>query len=398
MKTGGGFDPGNPGHQYKQRIDKAFVENLVNLAIQIQQVPAPTFQELKRAKFVHDLFLREGLQDVYMDSVGNVYGCLKGPGQTGARKMPPVVITAHLDTVFPMETDLAIRREKGRILGPGIGDNSLGVAGLLGLVWLLHHENGRSDLPGDMWLVANVGEEGLGNLRGMTALVDCFGKNVLAYIVLEGLSLGQVYHKGLGVTRFRITAQTPGGHSWVDYGRPSAIHELAGLITRLTNLHLAKLPRTTLNIGMIQGGTSINTIASEASLELDLRSEKSEMLADLVRQVKQLVSDANRKNVEMTCELIGERPGGKIEASHPLVRAAQRSLEAQGIKHHLSIGSTDANLPLSRGYPAVCVGLTRGGGAHTNLEYFLEEPLHKGMSQLCLLVTTLFQEANKDEG
>jgi tripeptide aminopeptidase len=377
--------------QRTRAIYQPLVERLVELAIQIQQIPAPTFQEHIRAKFVRDLFRQENLADVSLDQAGNVYGCLKGIGSKGEPgkdvQKPAVVVSAHLDTVFPAETDLTFRREKGRVFGAGIG-----VAGLLGLVWGLRQDEFSQNFPGDLWLVANVCEEGLGNLRGMRALVDRFGSEVLAYIVLEGMSLGQVFHGGLGVSRFRITTTTPGGHSWVDYGRPSAIHELAAFIMRLTALKLPQKPRTTLNVGVVKGGTSVNTIASQASIELDLRSESTRALSSLTGQVKDLVEESNRHNIGFTCELIGERPSGKIPASHPLVRIARRSLEAQGIKPGLSTGSTDANLPLSRGYPAVCIGLTRGAGAHTTREYFLTAPITQGMSQLHMLVETIFQE------
>lgn len=375
------------------------VQNLVDLAVEIQQIPAPTFHEQARADFVYKLFQKEGLVDGSIDSAGNVYGCLKGktpglPAQrapSGAGKTPIVVVSAHLDTVFPQETNLRVRREHGRIMGPGVGDNSLGVAALLGLVWSIQQER-KVALPGDVWLVANVGEEGLGNLKGMSAIVDRFGSNALAYIILEGMSLGQVFHRGLGVARYRITTRTAGGHSWVDYGRPSAIHELAALITHLTALRLSKKPRTTLNVGVINGGTTVNTIASQASLELDLRSESAIVLKNLSNDVERLVIEANRENVEVFSELIGSRPVGQIPVTHPLVKIARRCLEYQGIKPHLSIGSTDANLPLSRGLPAICIGLTHGAGAHTIDEYFTTEPLSRGLAQLHMLVETILRE------
>ena len=202
---------------------------------------------------------------------------------------PAIIVTAHSDTVFPLDTDLTISYQPGTIHGPGIGDNSLGVAGLFGLLWQLRQS--ETTLPGDLWLVANVCEEGLGDLKGMRAVVDRFGDEPRAYIVVEGMALGQVYHRGLGVQRYRITAKGQGGHSWVDYGTPSAIHELATLVTRIAALKLPEKPRTTLNVGIISGGTSVNTVAAEASLQLDLRSEGREALASLIQQVETLVTD-----------------------------------------------------------------------------------------------------------
>src|SRR5687767_9255743 len=240
---------------------------LIDLAIEIQQIPAPTFEEAKRASFVHGLFAQETLQDVSIDKTGNVYGRLPRPqGQKSAAN--PLIVSAHMDTVFPADTDLRVTRQPERIYGPGLGDNSLGVATLFGLKWMLCEQN--ISLGGDVWFVANVCEEGLGDLRGMKAVVDRFGAGVCAYLVIEGLALGHVYHRAVGVKRYRITARTSGGHSWSDYGRPSAVHELARLVVQLTSLALPSHPRTTMNVGKIAGGTSVNVIASEATLDLDL--------------------------------------------------------------------------------------------------------------------------------
>jgi tripeptide aminopeptidase len=314
-----------------------------------------------------------------------VYARLPGQGHTR-----PLVVTAHLDTVFPIETPLEAIFTPEKIAAPGIGDNSLGVAGLFGLVWALRQQE-LSPLPGDIWLAANVGEEGLGDLGGMKAVVERFGDQPAAYLVIEGMSLGRVYHRGLGVQRYRVTVQTPGGHSWVDYGSPSAIHELAVLVTRLNALVLPEQPRTTLNVGIIQGGTSVNTIAAEAHLELDLRSEEVDTLAQLIEQVEQLIAASNRTGVVVTAQIIGRRPAGEISAEHPLVRLALSCLEAQGVQPKLNIGSTDANIPLSRGLPAICIGLTSGGGAHTTSEYILTQPLVQGLRQLVEMVRGAFK-------
>jgi tripeptide aminopeptidase len=366
-------------------MNTVLTNRVIELALQIQQIPAPTFQEGERAAFVQACFQAEQLHDVAMDALGNVYARLPGSGQGR-----PLVVSAHLDTVFPAGTKLRLVRQAEKIYGPGIGDNSLGVAGLFGLLWSLR-QNGRS-LPGDLWLVANVGEEGLGDLCGMRAVVDRFMDQPLAYLVLEGMALGQVYNRGLGVRRYRIAAHTAGGHSWVDYGTPSAVHELAGLTSRLASLSLPDNPRTTLNIGVIQGGFSVNTIASQAHLELDLRSEEPQALAALAALVEKMVATANRAGVGFTAELIGSRPVGEIPSNHPLVTLALRSLKTADVPTYLNIGSTDANIPLSRGLPAVCLGLTLGDGAHTLDEYILTQWLPRGLSQLSFLVQDLFQE------
>lgn len=375
-------------------IDTRLLARILDRTIEIQQIPAPSLAESQRAQFVFSQFEAEGLQNVEIDEVGNVYARLPGAGQA-----PPLVVSAHLDTVFPVSTSLDLRRDEERICGPGIGDNSLGVAGLFGLVWSLgrkspqhrgHPVQSASSLAGDLWLVANIGEEGLGNLCGMRAVVERFGRSVLAYLVIEGMALGQVYHRGLAVQRYRISTHTSGGHSWVDYGRPSAIHELAELVVRLNALEVPAKPRSSLNVGVIRGGISINTIASDAHLELDLRSESAASLEGLARQVVELVAKAGKPGVQICIEIIGERPSGEIPATHPLVQLAKRCLRAQGLQPNLTIGSTDANIPLSRGLPAVCLGLSTGYGAHTTEEFIYTRPLASGVAQLVAFVEGVF--------
>ena len=359
---------------------------LLDLAIAIQQIPAPTFHEAERARFVQTRFDEEGLADVRIDSAGNVHARL-----AGSRPGKVLVVSAHLDTVFPISVNLRCEREPERILAPGIGDNSLGVAGLFGLVWALreHHLN----LSTDLWLVANVCEEGLGDLRGMRAVVEHYGDDPQAYIILEGMALGQIYHRGLGVRRYRITVQTAGGHSWIDYGQPSAVHELTGLSSHITALELPRKPRSSLNIGIISGGSSVNTIAAEAMLELDLRSEGAETLEVLAAQVAQIVHEAERPGVSVKMEIIGQRPSGQIPIEHPLVRLAKDCLLKVGIEPQLNIGSTDANLPLSRNIPAVTIGLTTGGRGHSVHEYIYLSPLEKGMEQAMELVCRVGESA-----
>ncbi|MDL1911484.1 M20/M25/M40 family metallo-hydrolase [Chloroflexi bacterium CFX6] len=364
------------------------IERIIELAIRIQQIPAPTFHERKRAEFVRELFEEEGLEDVSIDEAGNVYGLLSNV--TGQKSnVKPLIVSAHLDTVFPFEMDLSVRREGERVYGIGIGDNSLGVAALFGLMWMLTSPQPSSERRGggDIWFVANVGEEGLGDLRGMKAVVDRFGSDVLAYLVLEGMALEHVYHKAIGVKRYRITAKTQGGHSWSDYGQPSAVLELSKLVVQLSSLKLPSKPRTTMNVGRINGGTSINAIPAEAWLELDLRSEEQDELAELVSGVERLIEAANKPGVRVEAEAIGTRPAGEMSADHPLVKLAQACLVEQGLEATLTSGSTDANVPLSRGYPAVVLGVTKGGGAHTRNEFIETAFVEKGMRQLARFVS-----------
>ncbi|MEY2818656.1 MAG: hypothetical protein RL275_2119 [Chloroflexota bacterium] len=355
-------------------------KKVLDLAIQIQQISAPTFAEGPRGEFVRDLFIQEKLEDVSMDSLGNVYARLAGK----QKKARALIVSAHLDTVFPAGTKLQIKEEAGKVFGPGIGDNSIGVAALFGILWAIRER--KIELKHDVWFAANVGEEGLGDLRGMRGVVERFGKDEIGYLVLEGLALGHVYHRAIGVRRYRIAAKTRGGHSWSDYGQPSAVHELAALITQLTQIRLPREPRTTMNVGTILGGTGVNVLAAEAKCELDLRSEDPAVLAKIVSQVEDIILHWNHEGVKIQAEIIGERPAGQIMADHPIVKLAVECLQAQGMDASLTTGSTDANIPLSKSIPAVVMGVTTGGGAHTLSEYIDTEPIEKGMESLVRFV------------
>lgn len=361
-----------------------FVKSVIELACTIQQIPGPTFLETERAAFMFEQFKSLGLLDVTLDSAGNVLGRL--PGASNAR---PLVVSAHLDTVHPLGTSLDLQHFEDRIVGPSIGDNSLGLAGLLALPRMVAAR--QFSLPGDLWLVANVAEEGLGNLKGMQAVVDRFGSGPIAYLVLEGMGLGNVLHRGLGVERYKVSVHTPGGHSWADFGQPSAIHELCALVNRLTSLPLPHHPCTSLNVGMIQGGTSVNTIADRAWLELDLRSEDSQTLMHLVNQVHEVVRSASRPDVQASLVLIGKRQAGSLSTTHPLVELARQVITQIGMQPHLDTASTDANLPLSRKYPSICIGLTLGNNAHSKDEFILTAPVEDGLRQLYELVTRAWE-------
>lgn len=349
----------------------------------IQQIPSPTFHEEQRAEFMLVEFKRAGLAQVERDSVGNVLA--RWPGGDGRS----LVVSAHLDTVHDAPIPLPLERSETHIAGPGIADNSTGLAGLLALA--KHLAQTRPRYPGDVWLVANVCEEGLGNLAGMRALVGRFGEQARAYLVLEGLGLGQVCHRGLGVNRLQVTAETAGGHSWVDFGIPSAIHELSKVVAKLSDLRLPENPRSSLNIGMIQGGTSINTIADRAHFQLDLRAVNQDALLQLNERAMQVIRSHEKVGVKITVEQIGMRPAGEIPQDHSLVRLALEVLDQLKIASALEIGSTDANFPLSQHYPAICIGMTRGNFPHTSREFIETEPLQAGFAQLRMLLDRVWQ-------
>lgn len=366
------------------KIDPHLLEAMIHHTARIQQIPAPTFHEQQRAAYLNAEMVRLGMDEVFQDDVGNVYARWRGSDRL------PLVITAHLDSVHPDQPPLPLEVTTGKMTGPGVADNALGLAGLLAIgQWLV--DTSRR-FPGDIWLVADVGEEGLGNLSGMKAVVDRFGEEVQAYLILEGLGFGQVCHRGLGVARYRITASTAGGHAWVNYGTPSAIHELAVVIHNLAEIVLPARPRTSLNVGMVHGGTSINTIAASASCEVDLRSEDQTTLNRLVNRVKRILAARTRKGVKFDMDVIGIRPAGGLRPSHPLVKLVLECLAEMHVPATLEVGSTDANIPLSRGIPAVCLGLSRGGAPHTAQEYLEIPPIRQGLQQVIEMIEMVWDK------
>ncbi len=381
-------------------ISEETVNRLLETAIAVQQVPAPTFDEFARARLVQDAFSRAGLADVAIDDLHNVYGRIPGAGSESPSSGDPgsevdsggacLLLTAHLDTVFPAGTDLTVRRTPGRISAPGIGDNSLAVAALIELPRLLR-ESGVT-LARDCWLIANVCEEGQGDLRGSREVLRRFGRSPFAWIVLEGGFLGRICFRGVGSLRYRISVRTGGGHSWFDFGRPSAIHVLVDLAQQLTHLRVPSHPKTTFNIGVIQGGASVNTIAESAHLELDLRSEDPDAFNELIAQVDRLRVAFAPADAEVNWEVIGRRPAGSLPADHPLVASALAALSEAGFDAEAidtSPASTDANTPLASGAPAVCIGLARGYNLHRLDEYIETDGLGTGLAQLLLLLQKL---------
>lgn len=357
------------------------LERFLERTISIQSIPAPTFSESARAAWIHKQFSQFDLPPPEQDPIGNTY--LRIPG--GDRL--PLVISAHLDTVFPIDACLAIQRTTDRLIGPGVGDNAVAVAGLLELAQDLPSQS----LPGDVWLVANVGEEGLGNLMGMRQVISRFGNRISAYIVLEGMALGHIYHKGLPVRRFRITAEGQGGHSWIHHGRESAIHALLVIGNEIIQTPLPTKPKTTLNIGSFHGGTTINSIARQAYFDLDVRSESMEVLDQIADTIQKSNAKYDEKEIRITSSVIGERPGGGIREDHPLVLSAIQALLSVGeTTYFLEPGSTDASMPLSMGLPAICVGLTRGAGAHSMEEFIEIPPLAQGYEALLHLIQSAF--------
>ncbi|MGH2538355.1 MAG: M20/M25/M40 family metallo-hydrolase [Candidatus Promineifilaceae bacterium] len=365
---------------------EAELKATIEQVIAIQQIPAPTFAESRRADHIQAQFGRLGLSDVSQDDSFNVYGRL--PGEMAAR---PVVVTAHMDTVFPLGTDLSLKPEaggadgRGRLAGPGLADNSAGVGGLLASAGALRRFHLRT--VQDVWFVANTREEGLGNLSGMRAVVERFGREA-TYLVVEGGSFGHIYHQAVGVRRFRLEVSTAGGHSWGDFGAPSAIHVLCRLVADVGRLTLPAEPKTTYNAGLIGGGTGVNTIAASAECLLDLRSQEMDALEALVGAVEGLVAAAAAEpGVQVALTTVGDRPAGTLPRQAAPVALAAEALEAVGCQNiRFMAGSTDANIPISQGIPSVCVGLAESGNTHRLDEYIDFSCFPQGLQQLLLLI------------
>jgi tripeptide aminopeptidase len=370
----------NTYRQLDQALLPAITEWVVQQALSIQQVPAPTFFEKQRATHVFDQMKQLGLQDLDIDEKNNVYGRYRDEDS----QQPAVMIIAHTDTVFPMGTDLTTRRENGIIYGPGLGDNSIGVAGMLGIAEWFRTQSMK--LPCDLWFVATSREEGLGDLGGIRAAFERLQSRVKCVINIEGLAFGHLYYAGIAVRRLHITAHAEGGHSWLHFGNQSAIHGLIELCSKIIAITPPTSPRSTYNIGIIEGGQSVNSIAAQASIWLDLRSEKQDTLNTLEQQVQACIQACTRPALRFEVEIVGDRPAGQISVEHPLIQGAMQALRQVGERGVLEVGSTDGNIPLSKGVPTVTVGVTRGGNAHRLDEYVELEPVSAGMQQIVTLV------------
>jgi tripeptide aminopeptidase len=363
----------------------AVTPDVLELTALISAVPSPTGEETAKSLLVERLLATAGLA-AERDAIGDVVGVI--PGQSGSQPgTPRLLIAAHIDTVFPIATPLEVKRSADRLSGPGVGDNSVAVAAAIKLADLLRI---AGEVPAvDVLLTGNVGEEGLGNLRGIREVLAS-RSDIGAVVALEGHNLGRVTHVAVGSRRFRITVKGPGGHSWGDFGRPNAIHGLSRLIAELDAIPLPRSPKTTLNVGMISGGVSVNTIAPEASCLLDLRSIDESALRRLSDRVTRLVERSSRGDaVVYTADSIGERPAGVVSADSPIVRIAAGTLSALGLEPSFDASSTDANVAIAAGIPAVCIGLTTGGNVHRTDEFIDLEPVSNGVAQLALLTLAL---------
>jgi tripeptide aminopeptidase len=358
---------------------QSILPELIQEVITICEIPAPTFAEERRSEYVHERMSGLGLADVTVDAIGNVSGRIRGTGGG-----PTVLLAAHIDTVFPIETNIRVKTDGEILRAPSVGDNSASVATMLYTARILLED--RISLPGDVIFTATVGEEGLGNLRGIRAIIERYRSEVDYVFPLDG-SLGSMVRQGVGSRRFRLTVASEGGHSWGAFGAPSAIHSLGRMIAQISEIRVPANPKTTFNVGTISGGTSVNTIAARAEAVIDLRSLDLDELRRLEERVRRIVSDlARQSGVEANLELLGDRPAGIIPEEHPLCAVVRRVHYQLGIQTRSYPSSTDGNVPLALGIPAVTVGVTLGGNGHRLDEYIHTTPLAKGLAQVVLLL------------
>jgi acetylornithine deacetylase/succinyl-diaminopimelate desuccinylase-like protein len=359
-----------PAHARLAARDDAILRTQITVA----QIAAPTGEEQERGGWIARRFRDCGLSDIHTDDAGNVVG-----RRDGNAELPPVVICAHLDTVFPRDTDLSIRRDGDRLVGPGINDNGRGLAVMLALAAEIDGVRLRTQHP--IEFVATTGEEGLGDLRGAKHYFANRGREAHAMVALDGAGDERIIHRALGSRRFRVSYSGPGGHSWAAFGVPNAVHAAANAASRLASLPLPSSPRTTLSVGRIGGGLSVNSIPDRAWLEIDSRSTSATALDDIERAIRTIAmiaaDDENAKraggtrSLAVEVESIGARPCGETPADHSLVQAALEATRLVGRQPDLALASTDANVAISHGIPAIAIGAGgRGGDAHTRSEWF----------------------------
>lgn len=364
--------------------------------IRICSIPATPFAEQARAQYLAERFRQLGLDDVTIDEEGNCIGLQKGRSSS-----PLIVVSAHLDTVFENGTDFTVRREGDRLLAPGISDDGCGLVALIAIVQALR--TAKIQTEGSILFVGTVGEEGEGNLRGVRHLLtrgSWSRQNIDAFLSFDGPGIDRITNRALGSRRYRVEFTGPGGHSWGDFGLPNPVHALGRAISRLAAYPVPRDPRTTFNVGSIEGGTSVNAIPARAAMEVDLRSagdaELKRLDAFFRRAMKEATDEENATRrpgdapLKLHADLIGERPSGETPANSLLVKLAIESTRLLGVEPRLDQSSTDSNLPISLGIPAITLGAGGTSGAsHTLAEWYDPRGRDQGLKRGLLVILGL---------
>jgi tripeptide aminopeptidase len=353
----------------------------------ICSIPASPFGERERAEYLSQKFRELGLAEVEIDEEGNCLGLIKGASQS-----PLVVVSAHLDTVFSKDTDFTVTRRDSRLFAPGIADDGCGLVALIALAQAIQTE--RIPLEGSLLFVGTVGEEGEGNLRGVRHLFTKgrWASHVDAFLSFDGPGVDRITNRALGSRRYRVELSGPGGHSWGDFGVPNPVHAIGRAISRLAGYPAPKDPRTTFNVGRIEGGTSVNAIPRSAVMEVDLRSaaqsELQRLDAFFRRAMRDAADEENARRragdplLKLKLDLIGERPTGETPTDSPLVELALEATKMLGFEPRLDQSSTDSNLPISLGIPAITLGAGgTSGSSHTLDEWYDPRDRDKGLKR-----------------
>lgn len=360
--------------------------------IRLTEIPAPEFNEARRGEFLKSLFEAAGLQ-VRTDKIGNVIA--ERPG-TDAKSV--ILLVAHLDTVFPASADVRVKREANRLTAPGIADNGAGLAALVGLARALSESRIRTTKT--IVLAGDVGEEGEGNLRGIRALVESYGSRLAAVIAIDGASIEHITTQGIASQRAEVTITGAGGHSWSDFGAPNPITALARAIVKFSSVAVPDDPRSSFNFGVIEGGTSVNSIPASVSVKVDLRSEQEAQVKIMEAALRDAVDSGireemsaarvNNDSLQSSVRSLGSRPAGKLPDDSPLLETLRNVDTFLGNRSRLERSSTDANIPLSLGIPAVSIGGGgKGGGSHTLAEWYDATGRAMGLKRLFLLTVVL---------
>lgn len=374
-------------------------DRIVEETVQLNEIPAPPFKEAARAKAFLERLRAAGLSDLEIDPEGNAMGLRRGTGGG-----PLVAVAAHLDTVFPEGTDVKVKRAGTRLSAPGIGDNSRSLAVLLAVVRAM--DAAKIQTSSDILFIGNVGEEGPGDLRGVRHLFQKgrYKDRIKTFISIDGAGAGSdITNGGVGSKRYRARFKGPGGHSYGAFGLVSPAFAMGGAIARLSKVTAPTSPKTTFNVGVVGGGTSVNSIPFESWMELDLRSESPAELARLDATVNALMSQAvdeeNRTRsvaqgrIELAMTLIGDRPSGETPRTSPLVQTATAAVTALGMTPRFNFSSTDANIPMSLGIPAITLDSGGRGGRSHALDEWIDVEKASSLSGIRSLLAILLTVA-----
>lgn len=382
----------SPAVERALRFFETNADAITEEQIRICSIPASPFGEQERAEYLSEKFRELGLAEVEIDEEGNCLGLIRGVSQS-----PLVVVSAHLDTVFSKDADFTVVRRENRLFAPGIADDGCGLAALIALGQVIQKE--RFPLEGSLLFVGTVGEEGEGNLRGVRHLCTKgrWASHVDAFLSFDGPGVDRITNRALGSRRYRVEFSGPGGHSWGDFGMPNPVHAIGRAISRLAGYPAPRDPRTTFNVGRIEGGTSVNAIPGSATMEVDLRSaaqaELQRLDAFFRRAMRDAADEENARRragdplLKLKVNLIGERPMGETPTDSPLVELALEATRMLGFEPRLDQASTDSNLPISLGIPAITLGAGGTSGcSHTLDEWYDPRDRDKGLKRALLVI------------